>query len=284
MRRIPKNDLYEFFPRTAEGSLQPQVGEDIFWAGGIGYVGPTDGTMVPVHEDGLVAMPDNIWTPEKIQALVDAAESGEEPLVDPGYANLWLEHGILHALVRDGNHRTFAALEAGESFSWVLMSDHTRQNLDLRETPTHDALYRAIRKAQREHGAPLLKRRRVHIRMRPVVQRLLELEQEHDLLLQQREDVTREMLAFLGPLQDVGFTLEEQLRDPHRFIRSRYREIGRWKLLDLMDDPVWDALVRREDVITRRLTGLDIYDARKAAGLNPARERLDPKTRLVVLL
>lgn len=277
--------LSTYYPQTARGQLRPGPREQVFDAGGIGFVGPTDGTMVPIEVANLEAMPENIWTQGKIDALVQAAQQGRHPLVHPGYADLGVEDGALHAQVRDGNHRTFAAVEAGAEVVWVLMSDSTRQDID--ERRSSEQLYRAIRRAQAEQGAPLFHRQRIRVRQTPAVVRLRAAEAEVLRLYRVREQVALAQLEWLGPVEDTGWSPEEQRARPDLFVRMRLAELrgrlGRPGVLDLLEEPAWQALAEQENQAYAAMRALDIYDMRKAAGLNPARERLDPVTGMVVL-
>ena len=183
--------LQQHFPQTARGQLEVYLGEETFWAGRgnrqIGFSGPTDGRMVPVEARYVMPMSENIFYGEKLASLVEAIREGWRPVVRPGYGHFSLvdqtdieeshdyaewelgepyeeeDKGALRVTVRDGNHRTFAALVAGAPFVWVLLSDSDRQDIFMPPPSmkrTYDKLYAAIRKAQRQAGAPLLKRPR----------------------------------------------------------------------------------------------------------------------------
>jgi hypothetical protein len=279
----PNGDLSDYFPETAAGRLQPRRGEDIFEAGGIGYIGNTDGSMVPIGADNLEAMPENIWDADKLSTLVEAAGGREQVLVYPGYADLWVEDGDLCAQVRDGNHRTFAAIEAGSDFAWVMMSDSTRQHLDLRETPDHDKLYRAIRSAQAEYGVPLFKRRRNTIRKGSKYDVLLAAEQEDAALTKALEEVAGALLVKFGAMEDTGYPLKEQLQRPGLFWHLRTGELARQHGTDFIFDIVRaspEGRLERDLEKRRQAFHGVLYNLRQAAGLKHA-ERLDPVTGLV---
>ncbi len=273
----PHDGLAAYFPETAAG-MEQHRGEYVFWAGELGYLGNTDGTMVPVDAEGLAAMPENIWDERKFSALVDAAESGAQPVVYPGYADLFLEDGALTAQVRDGNHRTFAAVVAGAPFSWVLMSDRTKQELG--EDGYDRALYRAIRKAQREQGAPMFKRKSASRLKGGAHAELLAGERRYDEITQAMTDYYSTMLRKHGRAEGTGYSLEEQLQRPQMFWRTRARELSERHDIDWHDDP----LVRQGAALERERQELWqwLWDARKAAGLDPRTERLDPASGKVV--
>jgi hypothetical protein len=238
---------------------------------------------VPIGADNLEAMPENIWDADKLAALVEAAGGREQVLVYPGYADLWVKNGELCAQVRDGNHRTFAAIEAGSDFAWVLMSDSTRQSLDLREGPTQEVLYRAIRKAQSDYGAPLFKRRRNTIRKGSKYDVLLAVEREHAALTKALDEALQAMLLRFGAVEDTGYPLEEQLQRPDIFWRLRLGELAKQHGRDFILDTVYDSPegAKKRELEKRRGALFDtLFDLRKAAGLKHA-ERLDPVTGLV---
>jgi hypothetical protein len=274
----PHAGLAEHFPETSAGEVRPRSGESYYAADGVRYVGRDDGSMVPVRADQLEPMPENIWDADKFSALVEAAESGEDPAVDPGYADLWLEDGELRAQVRDGNHRTFAPVAAGGDFSWVMMSDRTKQELNERAAP--EALYRAVRKAQKGAGAPLFKREQAS-RVRPGKRaELLEAERRYLDLEAQIDDLQRGLLQIYGPsTRSGGYSLEEQLRRPAVFWRQRLGELSAEQREAYHDSALGERLRVLYD--ERMDLGSRLYDLRKAAGLKHG-ERLDPVTGKVV--
>ncbi len=277
----PHGDLADYFPETAAGALRPRRGESLYPAGGVDFVGRDDGTMVPVDAQHLEPMPENIWDAGKFATLVEAAESGREPAVDPGYADLTLEGDALVAQVRDGNHRTFAPVAAGADYSWVMVSDRTRQEIDER-APGSDALYRAIRAAQRRAVAPLLKRRPVGRVAPGKREELIAAERRYRDLEVEVAEVERTLLREYGPAQRAGGgsrDLAEQLRRPGVYWRQRFNELD----LDMQDEVLDGLLGRRfRDVdAERHALGMKLYDMRREAGLKHG-ERLDPDTGEVV--
>lgn len=289
-------DLHEHYPRTAAGQMQLGLGERVFWAGRgyrkIGYVGPTDGRMVPIEARYAEPIEGNIFYPDKLSALVSAVKSGDQPVVDSGYADLLLlsgQHvresheygedrpwdsddiGALYADVRDGNHRTMAALLAGSDFTWVRMSESTRQEL-LRPSPDRkrasDKLYAAIRRAQRAHGAPLIKRprrKRVHPQLARVTQ-------QHDRLKARERELYQ---ALLREFEDLGdgsaWTLDQRLERPQLFLRQRLgraRDEGDEDLLDRYFDHPLTAQVNRVYEQKRKASD-QLWELRKASGLDP---------------
>jgi hypothetical protein len=274
--------LATYFPETARGTLQPGPGERWFSADGIRYLGDTDGTMVPIDAEQLEPMPENIFSAPKLSALVEAIQAGENPGVQPGYADLTVEGGALSAQVRDGNHRTFAPILAGGAMSWVMMSDSTRQDLDQR-TPGSEALYRSIRAAQRAAGAPLFVRRSTSkIRgERKDVDLLASMEQRRLELEAVERDYVTKMLHKWGPAERTGFTLTEQLERPQLFWRMRLGELKDahgpdWVYTQVYQAPEHDAVGA---AATERAKQFPIiYDLRKKLGLQIG-ERLDPITR-----
>ena len=148
--------------------------------------------MVPIEARYVEPMPGNLFNSEKFSALVQAIKNGEAPIVAPGYAHLNIvdrsdvsesqeyaddiaimscgaepyqrsDIGALTAQVRDGNHRSFAPLVTGAPFTWIRISDSTKDDIFNPTASTKsyaDRLYREIRRAQKKHDAPLLKRPR----------------------------------------------------------------------------------------------------------------------------
>lgn len=273
--------LAAYFPETAKGMLKPRRGEAWFDADGMHYLGDTDGTMVPIDADDLEPMPENIFYPDKFSALVEAVEAGDNPGVYPGYADLTVEDGRLVAQVRDGNHRTFAPIAAGGTRSWVMMSDNTRQDLD-RRTPGSEALYRAVRAAQRAAGAPLFTRRSAGKVKGPTAElrRLAALERRRIELEGLEDTHYRAMLRRWGRVEETGHPLFDQLERAQLFWRLRLSELraahgAAWLDEHLFDTPEHDAAAR----VTQARSALfsELYDLRKALGLKVG-ERLDPAT------
>jgi len=289
-------DLHEHYPQTAAGQMQLGSGEQVFWAGRgyrkIGYVGPTDGRMVSIEARYAEPIDGNIFYPEKLSALVGAVRDGDQPVVDSGYADLMLlsgqdvresqeydderpwdsdDIGALYADVRDGNHRTMAALLAGSDFTWVRMSDSTRQEL-LRPSPARkrasDKLYAAIRRAQRAHGAPLIQRPR-RKRAHPDLARATK---QHDRLKTRERELYQELLREFEDLGDgFAWTLEQRLERPQLFLRQRLgraRDEGDDTLLDrYFDHPLKTQLDRVYE--QKRKASDRLWELRKASGLDP---------------
>ncbi len=278
----------DFFPESATGELRAAPGEALFVAGGLAFVGPTDGTMVPVDAHAFEAMSENLWDADKLAALVDAAQGSGRVQLHPGYVDLDLEDGQLVAQVRDGNHRTVAPLLAGASPSWALLSSRTRQDLDKsRGDRGLEALYRALRRAQREAGAPEFTRRRAsRLRGTPREREALRRSEAKLIALRAREDALyQDLLRTWGPYEG-HYSLEEQLQRPQLFWRLRLKELAGAH----GDDWVWDTPLASSDALElegvhRQLQDLSpaMYDLRRSMGLNPVTERLDPETGEVVL-
>ena len=277
--------LAAYFPKTAAGTLKPGRGESFYPADGIHYLGDDDGSMVPIDAEHLEPMPENTFDGAKFSALVDAIEGGDQPVVYPGYADLDLEDGNLVAQVRDGNHRTFAPVLAGGDMSWVMMSDATRQDLDdparKRET---EGLYRAIRKAQKDAGVTLFSRK-VASRVRPsrALDALAAAQARKVVLDDAIVGYYRDMLRKYGRAVDTGYDLERQVERPQLFWRMRAVELRKERGVDWFDRHIDDtpATHAHAKLWDERMK-LDLYDLRRAAGLNPVTEQLDPKTRKVV--
>lgn len=269
--------LARYFPATSAGELSPGRGESLYNADGIAYLGRDDGSMVPIDDEHLEPMPENIWDAGKFSALVEAVEQGERPVVHPGYADLFIEGGELAAQVRDGHHRAFAPIAAGGRHSWVLMSDRTKQDLDER-VPGSDAVYRAVRSAQRQFTSPQFKRRRTS-KVNPSKRAALLQAEQRMLDIESRiENVHRKLLLKYGRASG-GYDLEEQLRRPHVFWPIRHRALS----VELRDE-FWESPEKQElDSLrhaSNELVG-PLYDLRRAAGLAHG-ERLDPATGAVV--
>jgi len=277
----PPGDLSDFFPETAAGTLKPRKGEDLFCPmRGVCYVGSTDGTMVPIEAENLEEIEGNSFDAVKFSTLVDAIRHGEVVL-EPGYADLLVENGELTAQVRDGNHRTFAAIAAGASMSWVMISDSTKQDID---QGLNDKLYRVIRAAQRAHGAPLLKKHSVSkLKKSPALEALRVAELENIEARQTLNEFYRGQLRRFGPVEDSGRSLKEQLESAQMYWRMREGELFKahdleWLTKNLYED---EAYKLAQDLY-KHLAGRSLYDMRKAAGLNPDMEKLDPATMRVV--
>lgn len=276
--------LAAYFPKTAAGTLKPGRGESFYPADGIHYLGDDDGSMVPVQAEHLEPMPENTFDGAKLSALVDAIAGGDQPVVYPGYADLDLEDGNLTAQVRDGNHRTFAPVLAGSDMSWVMMSDATRQDLNdparKRET---EGLYRAVRAAQKEAGAPLFQRK-VASRARPskALQALAVAEARRIVLLAAQDAYYVAMLRTYGRATETGHDLEHQFESPQVFWRMRLNELYKERGLDWIERTIEDApATRAHRAAESERMKLDLYSLRQAAGLQHG-ERLDPVTMRVV--
>ena len=274
--------LRAYFPETAKGTMKPRKGESWYAAEGIQYLGDDDGTMVPIDAENLEPMPENIFYPDKFSALVEAIEAGENPGVHPGYADLTVEDGALTAQVRDGNHRTFAAIAAGGTRSWVMMSDSTRQDLDQR-VPGSEALYRAIRAAQKDAGAPLFTRRAASKAKGPKgeLDRLAAMQARRLALQAVEEDYYRAMLRKWGRVEQTGYPLSEQLQRPQLFWRMRLGELGEAHGSDWVVDQIFDAPehTAKDAASKERAAQLsDLLALRTKLGLK-YNERLDPVTR-----
>ena len=272
--------LEAYFPETAAGTMKPKHrGERLFAADGIQFLANGDGTMVPIEAANLEAMSENEWDRAKFSALVEAIEGREEPVVIPGYADLDMEHGALTAQVRDGNHRTFAPIAAGGGFSWVLMSDSTRQELN--EDPKRtELLYRAIRKAQRERGAPLFQRRVLtKAKASPALVALAAAERRSDELDQIIENYYVSALQKWGPLKETAFGPRDQMKRAQLFWGMRLQELSGAQKAAVHAAPeraVVRAAWKERDALRSQL-----YALRAAAGLKHG-ERLDPTTMQVV--
>ena len=274
--------LRAYFPETAKGTMKPRKGESWYAAEGIQYLGDDDGTMVPIDAENLEPMPENIFYPDKFSALVEAVEAGGNPGVHPGYADLTVEDGALTAQVRDGNHRTFAAIAAGGTMSWVMMSDSTRQDLDQR-VPGSDALYRAIRAAQKDAGAPLFTRRAASKAKGPKkeLDQLAAMQARRMELEAIEEDYYRAMLRKWGRVEQTGYPLSEQLQRPQLFWRMRLGELGEAHGSDWVVDQIFDAPehTAKDAASKERAAQLsDLLALRTKLGLK-YNERLDPVTR-----
>ena len=282
LRLSGQGSLADYYPETAAGTLPVYDGDELFSAGGLAYIAAGDGRLVPVDAEGLEPMEENIWDPNKLAALVDAAESGSEYEVIPGYADLWMDDGTLMAQVRDGNHRTFAPILAGSDFSWVWISDRTKQELDER-APGTEKLYRAIRAAQRAHGAPQFKRRKWGRIKKESEADLLQAERRYVELGEGIDEIYRNLLKQYG-FPERGQSPQEQLRRPMVFWSERAKELRNekgmdWYIENLVLSPSKEELKKlREE---RVALGSRLYDLRQAAGLQHG-ESLDPSTGAIV--
>ncbi len=266
--------LEDYFPATARGELQARRGEILVEAGDLIMVGPGDGTVVPIDAANLEAMPENIFDFDRLLTLVDAASASPGTYTfDMGYADVTLEHGALVAQVRDGNHRTFGAALVGADPVPVMLSDNVSQQLRAGE---QDALYRAIRKAQRDQGLPQLTRRRQKAKGTAVAALAAA---EQDLLDAQAAllEAQQDFLRRWG-FHESGYPAEEQLARAGVFWRERARAIGREALEgDELVDRIWALNEQRAEAAARARA------AREAAGLD-RQQRYDPATGRVVSL
>ncbi len=297
----PHPGLDEYYPETAKGTLEPYLGGDIFWAGSgprrVGYAGPTDGTMVPIEARYAHPIAGNIFDDGKFSALVEAIADYREPVVRPGYAHLSLvdsqtiresqeyesdiewgeaygrdDLGALAAQVRDGNHRTFAALAAGAPFVWVRMSDLDKQFI-LSAPKGHERrankLYTAIRKAQKSAGAPLIKRPR-RKRVRPqVLSQLQTYEARYTSLEADIEKLQRLQLKQYDEYNTDPRPLYERLERPGLFLRFLFKD------LRTADEDMFRRVLLSPESKARRALQKEkeslwskLYDLRKAVGTN----------------
>lgn len=302
-------DISEFYPETAAGRLKPGPMEEVFWAGyarkRIGYVGPSDGTMVPIGARYLIPTQLNIFDKKKLAALVSTIREGREPLVHAGMADPFIvgkldvkegrqyaedtfaeslaypyedsDVGALAARMYDGNHRSFAALVAGAPFTWVQISRRSLPSI-LEDTSQGRRLYLKIRKAQEDAHAPLLTKPRkrlgpratstVAVEMR---QELAEAELEYIRVKSEIEYAHKELLKSFHHGGSVRLPLHEQLKQPEMFLRKRVEQA-----MALQDDKFLDRYF--EDPLTRRLSLLEgqrssvwskIWDLKRKLGVDP---------------
>lgn len=275
--------LAAYFPESARGRLRPRKGERVFWVeyNKIGFVGNNDGTMVPINAWSVTSTPGNVFDPRKLSSLVDAIESGDRPLVYPGYADFDMDDGALVAIIRDGNHRTLAPFAAGAADSWVMMSEATRQMIDRGRDRHADVIYRAIRKAQRDARAPMIQRARAS-RLRksfPAMEELRSAEARYDAISTALGEHCRTMLRRYGPARSA-WSLNDQLQRAALFWNLRMKEIyerdrGEWERL-VMEDA---SMIRAHSLENERTALVAaLHDMRAQAGLDPRTERLDPAT------
>ena len=300
-----QDSLEFYYPQTAEGTHQPGRGERVFWTGSgyrrCGYVGREDGSMVPIRARYVEAMPGNLFDAGKLSALVDAIEDGGEPIVDPGYADLALvdatdvrqsrqspqelmnqsfaepyersDIGALTAQVRDGNHRSFAPLIAGARFTWVRISDRTRQEImEPRASMKsyYDRLYREIRKAQKAHGAPLLRRPR-KARTKHV-DGLAQAEQRYAWLESEIERLERVLLQRYDDGSDwTSWSPQQRLRRAGLFWRQLLSMIRKRDRDEFERIVFEDQDYGRKAELDRERMALwsKLYDMRRKAGLDP---------------
>jgi hypothetical protein len=294
--------LAYYYPETARGEIEPYQGETIYWSGPswarYGVTGPTDGRMVPIEARYLEPMPLNIFDPDKLAALVGAIRDGERPVVRPGYIHAGVvtrsgieesreyardiemqsyalpydddDLGALTGQVRDGNHRSFAGLVAGADVAWVLLSDNDVQSLmNERDHAYLNRVYRAIRRAQRERGAPQLTRPR-----RKPVKRTAELDAAEERYKYLRAEEQR-LAALLyrrwehhSPHPASGYDPMERPELFFRLLMKRlYEDWGGQRVYrQLWPDPDYERLrtLGKERLdLWRRLS-----DLREAAGLD----------------
>ena len=142
----------DYYERWDTEDLDPEglrYGRKVIWQ-------VTPGRAVKIDPDYVVSMPENIFDPDKLAAIVDAVESGDKPVFDVGYGTVRVigerdvaesqeafergetltqrpldddDIGKLLFTVRDGNHRVFGALIAGERHVWMHLSDNDVQDV-----------------------------------------------------------------------------------------------------------------------------------------------------------
>jgi hypothetical protein len=296
--------LEEYYPDTARGELKPHRTERVFYAGDgyrkIGYTGPADGMMVPVEARYVVPVQGNIFYGDKFSALVKSIRDGDQPIVDAGYGffsivdrsdirqsreyNEWEmgepydddDLGELTVQVRDGNHRTFAALVAGAPFTWVMLSDSDKQDIfdpHPSRKRAKDKLYRAIRKAQREAGAPLLTRPRKP-RGYKKAQAQLQVAEARGKSID--DGIRKIQVSLLREFDEYNKSysfksLEERERRAGLYLgllMKDLRKADRRKFSDIVrNHPLSKALEALED--ERMEMSRKLYDLRKSAGVRP---------------
>lgn len=298
----PHEGLEEYYPDTARGELEQYRGDRVFYAGDgyrkIGYTGPADGTMVPVEARYVQAMPGNIFYGDKFSALVESIRDGDQPIVRPGYGHFSLvdrtviresreyagddlgepydddDLGELTVQVRDGNHRTFAALVAGAPFAWVMLSDNDKQEI-FNPHPSRkrakDKLYRAIRKAQRDAGAPLLTKPRKP-RGYKKAQAQLQVAEAREKSID--DDIRKIHVALMREFDEYNksYTFKSLEEREERaglylgFLMQDLREADYSKFLDIIKNhPLSKALDALKG--ERAKMSSKLYDLRKAAGV-----------------
>ena len=287
-------DLEDHYPETAADTLEGDRGDRVFWAGNVGYMGPTDGTMVPVAAEYLTPIWGNIFDSDKLSALVQAAQE-RSIVVTPGYANFNVitandvresqeyedddevvrtraDIGQLEAQVRDGNHRTFAALLAGSDFSWVMLSDSNKQDIDDHpEMPHIKRMYTEIRRAQRAYHAPQYRRpRRAKVKHIP---RLDEVQARISAIEYAQHFNYIELLRMYsgGPEDSRAGTAHNRYERPELFWRILLGDIREQRpdLFDriLMEEP---GVVKSRELFNERMALLkELRSLQEEAGIDP---------------
>lgn len=281
----PHSGLESYYPDTAAGQMVPRHrGQRVLWTRDreeMGVLAFDDGTNVPVLSQNVSATPENDFDRGKFSAILEAIRLGERPVFDPSAAHFETRKGDIHASLNDGNHRTLAAIGGGARIVWLRLSDAQRQDLDNERRYT-DALYRAMRRAQKLGGVMPFRRRNIsrlrgvgHERLRAAEARQDEV---RDLLAQHQ----RSMLQRFGPAgggmtRGTWIPLERQLESPQTFWRERLSELrsigGRY-----YDEAIMHGLAFAGLYAEQRALFDELWDLRLASGLDPRTERLDPRT------
>lgn len=76
--------LSEFYELSHHGELEPGFGEDVFWSGGVGWIGDKD-RMVRVKAKYCHSIFGNVFDPRKLKAVQLAIQSGQQPIFRAAY-------------------------------------------------------------------------------------------------------------------------------------------------------------------------------------------------------
>lgn len=145
-RGTPDDSYYEPVDEDMVGEDQIYHGKHARWVGTPGY-------MIRIPVDKIIPEFENEWYPDQLARYVEAVEDGE--LLEAPAARIypihegtlqasqeWFEEGLIDrpfteddlgepwADVRDGNHRAFAAVLAGEPYVWLYVEENSRKRAE----------------------------------------------------------------------------------------------------------------------------------------------------------
>jgi hypothetical protein len=166
LKRLEKNNspaIDYYYPETFAQSLVPKEGEQIFWsstsASKVGFIGPSNGRVIPISIDCLEVTRSNQLDYEKVISLLQWIKSGKNTVLFCPRLNqikLIKEKDQLKIGVKivDGHHRIFACILAGIETIWFPITQHLQSKI-----LTNEPLYKSIRLSQLSHGVPLFNRK-----------------------------------------------------------------------------------------------------------------------------
>jgi len=186
---VSDESILDYYDKPAQELLRGRDKEDIRQGDAVTWVGSA-GEMLLIDPDYALAIEGNTFDEHKLASLVHAIENKRRPTLFVGYGTVhfidaddveenrrydpngyntgdgvWQTErpldesdiGKLQYTIRDGNHRTFAALIAGETKVWILLDDNQLQDVKEYREAKKKSNVRAFSKRRGPRYTKLLK-------------------------------------------------------------------------------------------------------------------------------